>query len=106
VNGFLDNSLVGLALLVSAGYAVSSLGPKNVRRRVLAALARITARAPACLGLRRLANRLAAASAVNAPGACGGCDNCGADAVSPPDPEVRVPVAKIGRRASGQRTVR
>ena len=37
MNNMLDNALVGLALLVSAGYAVSSLGPKSVRRRVLAA---------------------------------------------------------------------
>ena len=114
MNSILDNSLVGLALLVSAGYAVSSLGPRSVRRRVLAALGRITARAPACLGLRRLANRLATASAVKAHGACSDCDSCGVDSVSPPispthdapDPEVRVPVAKIGRRVSERRPVR
>ena len=57
-------------------------------------------------GLSRVAQRLAAASSAKAHGACGGCDNCGADASAPkssaqdsPAPEVRVPVSKIGRRA-------
>jgi hypothetical protein len=110
MNRILDNCLVGLALLVSAVYAVSALGPRSLRRRVLAALGRITARAPAYFGLRRLANRFAAASAAKAPGACGGCDDCGANASAPkppahdspvhdsPAPEVHVPVSKIGRR--------
>jgi hypothetical protein len=106
MNSVLDISLVGLALLVSVGYAVSSLGPSSVRRRVLAALGRITVRAPAYLGLKRLANRFAAASAEKAKGACGGCDDCGATASAPMPPahdspasEVHVPVAKIGRRS-------
>ena len=46
MNGVIDNSLVGLALLVSAGYALSSLGPKSLRRRLLEALSRAAARAP------------------------------------------------------------
>ena len=106
MNSVLDICLVGLALLVSAVYAVSALGPRSLRRHVLAALGRITAHAPAYFGLRRLADRFAAASAVKAAGACGGCDDCGADASAPqppahdsPAPEVRVPVSKIGRRA-------
>ena len=104
MNSILDISLVGLALLVSAVYAVSSLGPGSVRRRVLAALARAAARAPGYLGLKRLADRFAAASAAKAQGACGGCDDCGASAPQSnandsPAPEVRVPVAKIGRRS-------
>jgi hypothetical protein len=105
MNRILDNCLVGLALLVSAVYAVSALGPRTLRRRVLAALGRITARAPAYFGLRWLANRFAAASAAKAPGACAGCDDCGANASPPnppahdsPAPEVRVPVSKISRR--------
>ena len=36
MNSILDNSLVALALIVSAGYAASSLGPRSVRRRLLA----------------------------------------------------------------------
>jgi hypothetical protein len=106
MNGILDNSLVGLALLVSAGYAVASLGPHGLRRRLLAALSRLTTRAPAFLGLRGMAARLAIASAGKAHGACGGCDNCGSEqSPSPKSPtaarssEIRVPLAKIGRRA-------
>jgi hypothetical protein len=101
MNSILDNSLVGLALLVSAGYAVSSLGPRSLRRRALSALSGALARAPAFLGLRRIAQRLAAASASKAQGACGGCDSCGSEAPAKTSPaaEVRVPVTKIGRRA-------
>ena len=101
MNSILDYSLVGLALLVSAGYAVSSLGPRSLRRRALSASSRVMARAPAFLGLRQIAQRLAAASAGKAQGACGGCDNCGSEApaAAPPTAEVRVPVTKIGRRA-------
>jgi hypothetical protein len=104
MNSVLDNSLVGLALLVSGGYAVASLGPKSVRRRLLAAMARATARAPRYLGLRRISARLDAASG-KVQGACGGCDSCGSDqapagksAENSPPAEVSVPVAKIGRR--------
>jgi|SRR5580700_9069920 hypothetical protein len=100
MNSVLDNTLVGLALLVSAGYAVTSLGPRSLRRRLLASLSRITARAPASLRLRRVSERLAIASAGKAQGACGGCDDCGSEKTSVPAPkaEVSVPVAKIGRR--------
>jgi hypothetical protein len=107
VNSILDNSLVGLALLVSAGYAASSLGPRSLRQRLLAALSRLLARAPVFLGLGRMARWLAAASAGKAQGACGGCDNCGSEQQAPAQKsstqdsrpnEVRVPVTKIGRR--------
>ena len=104
MNSILDNSLVGLALLVSAGYAVSSLGPRSLRQRLLAALSRLLVRAPGFLGLGRMARWLAAASASKAQGACGGCDNCGSEQAPAQKPdsralEVRVPVTKIGRRA-------
>jgi hypothetical protein len=101
MNGILDNILVGLALIVSAAYAVSSLGPKSLRRGLLGATARLTARAPAFLHLGRAAQWLAMAAAGKAPGACGGCDSCGSDQVpaqQPPLPEVNVPLTKIGRR--------
>ena len=110
MNGFLDGTLVGLVLLVSAGYAVSSLGPRSLRRRVLAGFARVAARAPAVLGLRGTARRLAAASAGKGQGACGGCDGCGDEAAAKAAPpqqgspqnanasEIRVPVDQIGRR--------
>jgi hypothetical protein len=101
MNGILDNFLVGLALLVSAAYAVTSLGPKSLRRRVLGTLGRIAAHAPAFLHLQRAAQWFAVASAGKAHGACGGCDSCGsgqAPAQKSPESEVTVPVAKIGRR--------
>lgn len=97
----IDNALVGLALIVSAAYALLSLGPRSLRRRMLAALSRAAARAPAFLGLRRTAQRLAA-SAGKVPGACGGCDSCGSEEAATPKPpaaEISVPVTKIGRRS-------
>ncbi|MHB8475984.1 MAG: DUF6587 family protein [Steroidobacteraceae bacterium] len=96
----LDHVLVGLALLVSAAYAVSALGPRSLRRRVLAASSRMLARAPAALGLRRMAQWLAVRSAGKARGACGGCDGCGSEdsPAQSSDAEVRVPVAHIHRR--------
>jgi hypothetical protein len=105
MNSILDDSLVGLALLVSAGYALSSLGPKSLRRRLLAGLSRMAGRAPAFLGLRRASQWLAVASAGKAHGACGGCDSCGtgegtaqkSTQNSRPD-EVKVRLAQIGRR--------
>jgi hypothetical protein len=106
MNGVLDNSLVGLALLASAGYAVVKLGPRSLRPHMLAGLSRLIARAPSAFGLRRISERLGAASAGKAPGACGGCDNCGSEqtpaqqaAQTLPPSEVRVPVATIGWRA-------
>jgi hypothetical protein len=106
MNSILDNSLVGLVLIVSAGYAVSALGPRSLRQRLLSALSRLLARAPALLGLGRMARWLAVASAGKAQGACGGCDSCGpeqalAQKSSPENSrgsEVCVPVTKIGRR--------
>jgi hypothetical protein len=72
-------------------------------------LSRSAARVPAVPGLRAAAQRLKLAAAGKSQGACGGCDDCGttdADATKSstrdaPAAEVRVPVAKIGRRARG-----
>ena len=107
MNSILDDSLVGLALLASAVYAVAAIGPRSLRRRILGVLGRAAGRAPAFLGLGRIAQRLAAASAAKAQGACGGCDNCGSEpptAPQPPKAEIRVPVARIGRRAGAKTT--
>jgi hypothetical protein len=111
MNGILDGSLVCLALLLSVGYALLSLGPRSLRRKLLAALSRAAVRVPAVLGLRGAAQRLSIAAAGKSQGACGGCDDCGtsaADAAQTQSPtrdspaaEVSVPVAKIGRRARG-----
>jgi hypothetical protein len=101
MNGILDDFLVGLVLIISAGYAMYSLGPRSLRRRTFAALGRVTARTPSLLGLGRMARWFAAASADKSQGACGGCDNCGSEkmpASTGAAPEVRVPLAKIGKR--------
>lgn len=95
--GILDNTLVALALLASAGYALLALGPRSLRRRLLAALARVAARAPPYLGLRRAAHWLAIAAAGKSQGACGGCGDCGSE--KSPAGDVSVPVTKIRRRA-------
>jgi hypothetical protein len=103
MNGILDNGLVGLALIVSASYAVMSLGPKSLRRRLFGALGRAAARAPAFLHLRRPAQWFTVASEGKAQGACGGCESCGSEqpaAQASPQPEVKVPLANIGRRNS------
>jgi hypothetical protein len=102
MQGILDNILVGVVLLVSVSYAAMSLGPKSLRRNLLNAASRLMARAPAAFGLRRAAERLAIAAAGKAHGACGGCESCGSEqptAQPPPQPDVRIPVTKIGRRA-------
>jgi hypothetical protein len=98
MNRFLDTSLVVLALLASGWYALSSLGPRSLRTRLWGVLARAAARAPSFLQLGGLARRLEAAGKVS--GACGGCGSCASDqpAAEVPTPEVRVPVAKIGKR--------
>jgi len=101
MNGILDDFLVGLVLIVSAGYATFSLGPRSLRSRTFAALSRMIARAPAFFGLERIAQWFAASSADKSKGACGGCDNCGSEktpASTGAAPEVRVPLAKIGKR--------
>jgi hypothetical protein len=101
MSNFLNNSLVGLALLLSTGYVISSLGPRSLRQRFLAALSRVLTRAPAFLGMGRMSQKLAAASIVKAKGACGGCDNCGTEQTTAPQSgatEIKVPVEKIGRR--------
>ncbi len=107
MNNVLDNSLVGLALLASAWYAATKIGPRSLRQSVLKGLSRLFAQAPTFFGLRRISERLDAAAANKAQGACGGCDNCGSEqtpaqqagAENSASAEVRVPVAKIGRRA-------
>jgi len=101
MNTLLDGSLVALALLASVGYAVSSLGPRTLRVRLLSATSRLAELAPAYLRLGRVARRLAAAALVKPQGACGGCDNCGTESAAAPHSaaaEFKVPVANITRR--------
>jgi hypothetical protein len=99
MNKVLDNGLVILLLLASVAYAFASLGPKALRRRVLATLARFAARIPAGLHLEGLARRLEQAATVKSAGACGGCGTCGDDgAQKQSSTEVSVPLTKIGRR--------
>ena len=101
MNGILGNSLVALALILSAGYAVSALGPRSLRQSLLAALGRAAAKTPKFLGLRRTGQWLVSASAGKAAGACGGCESCGSEqssASKSQESEIKVPVANIGRR--------
>ncbi|HEY4974468.1 MAG TPA: DUF6587 family protein [Steroidobacteraceae bacterium] len=103
MNRYLDIFLVILALLASSTYALSSLGPKSLRRRMWQSLARAVARAPSLLHLHGLARRLDAVAdkaADKAAGGCGGCGTCAAEqpAAGPALPEVRVPLPKIDRR--------
>jgi hypothetical protein len=81
MNAIFDNLLVGALLLASLGYAIYKLGPRALRKRILAAL--------------RLST-----SAGKSESACGGCDNCGSDTAATPSSsaEIKIPVAKIGRR--------
>jgi hypothetical protein len=100
MSAVLDNLLVGIVLLLSVGYATYKLGPRRFRTQLLKASSRLMSAAPAFLGLDRAAQRLANAAGGPA-GACGGCDNCGAEA-SPPhasSAEIKIPAASIGRRA-------
>ena len=103
MNAFLDDFLVGSALLAGFGYALCSLGPKSLRARLLNAAAALLSRLPTAVA-RGGARRLAAAAG-RAKAACGGCDSCGSNAQSRPAAdagagasEVKIPLAKIGRR--------
>ena len=99
MNHLLDDLLVGAVLLLSLGYAFARLGPRTLRQRMLAAVSRLLASAPAIFRLGRVAQRLSAASG-KAQAACGACDNCGSESPSPKvSAEISVPVGKIGRRA-------
>jgi hypothetical protein len=95
MNRLLDDSLVIVVLLASVAYAMSSLGPKGLRRRMGFWLARLAAR----MRLGGLARRLDQRAAAKSAGACGGCETCGGDAAEEKSPsaEIRVPVSKIGR---------
>jgi hypothetical protein len=99
MNALLDNFLVAAVLLLSLGYALVKLGPRTLRQRILGHLSRMIAAAPAFLRLAGVAQRLATASG-KAQAACGGCDSCGTESASAPQPssEIKVPIAKIGRR--------
>jgi hypothetical protein len=99
MNAVLDNFLVAAVLLVSLGYALVKLGPRTLRKGILGHLSLILASAPSFLRLKSAAQRLATASG-KAQGACGGCDTCGTESSSVPQPpsEIKVPLAKIGRR--------
>jgi hypothetical protein len=106
MHSLLDGFLVGSALLASAVYAVTALGPRALRARGLAALANGSSRLPGVFGGGILAQRLrsaAAAAAAADRGACGGCANCGsendASQAKSPAGEVSIALHRIGRRA-------
>jgi hypothetical protein len=112
MNHWLDQSLVGLLLAASAGYALLTLGPKTLRKSILAAMSKLAAGAPRVFGLAQWAQRLQAAAAAKPKGTCGGCEDCGTGTTSsnptasgaPSTPrEINIPPGKIGRR-SGRRS--
>ena len=93
----LDAALVAIVVALSVSYALYSLGPKSLRRRLRAGLADLAARAPAALHLGGIERRLR--ETVGGSGACGGCESCAAGDVREADgKETRVPVANIGKR--------
>jgi hypothetical protein len=103
MHGLLDEFLVGGALLASIIYALCSLGPRSLRRGLAIRAAALLRLLPAIPGFRSLSRRLEASAAIKPAGACGGCDDCGSAAPAPgsagsAEPEVRIPVSKIGRR--------
>jgi hypothetical protein len=98
MNVVLDNILVAAVLLVSLGYALVKLGPRTLRQRILWRLSLIFAAAPSFLRLDGVAQRLSAASG-KTQAACGGCDSCGESSPAAQSAsEIKVPIAKIGRR--------
>lgn len=95
----LDDLLIAIALAASVGYALFSLGPVSLRRRMRAALADLAARAPARMHLGGIERRLRDDGA----GGCGGCGSCSTQPTDTParPTEIRVPAGKIGRRRDG-----
>jgi len=101
MHNFLDDLLVGVALLANKIYALFSLGPRTLRRRLPAAASALLRRLPKSLRLRGVALRLDAAAMRNTNGACGGCDSC--ESEQPPAAQrsasdVRISISQIGRR--------
>lgn len=96
-----DTLLVFVVLGIAVVYAVSSLGPRSLRRRLLTRMSTGLLRLPQVWGIRQLRAR-AERAANKDGGACGGCDNCASTIAAAPTgvaPEVRVPITKIGHRA-------
>jgi hypothetical protein len=91
MHGLLDGLLVGGLLLASVIYALLSLGPRTLKRRLAVHAAAWVRSVPAVPGLRALSRRLETAAAGKSGGACGGCEDCG-------EKEVRIPVATIRKR--------
>jgi hypothetical protein len=105
MNRLLDDFLVGLVLCAGFGYTIYALGPKSLRKALVAATAALLGRVPGT-ALRAAAARMAAGTA---EGSCGGCGSCGSNTAAGQGasaglpgatPEVRVPLSKIGRRRS------
>jgi hypothetical protein len=108
----LDNFVVVLVLGSSTAYVAFTLGPKSWRVAVARRLGQFAPRLPTRWGLRRAALRLSTLATKKAGGACGACDNCGSESAGKSASgagagagagvsmagEVRIAVAKIGRR--------
>jgi uncharacterized membrane protein len=99
----LDIVVVALVVAASVGYAAFKLGPKSFRREIAQWLIGLAARSARVPGLNGFTHRLSAGAAAKlTAGACGGCDNCASESPTKPAAsaaEVRIPVARIRRRA-------
>jgi hypothetical protein len=76
MHGLLDGFLVGGVLLASVVYALCSLGPRSLKRRLAVRAAAWVRSVPAVPGLRALSRRLETAAEGQPAGACGGCEDC------------------------------
>lgn len=108
MHSVLDEILVGAVLLASVVYATYALGPKALRRRLMAGAVTLLRKLPSALHLQSMAQRLEA-TPLRAGGSCGGCDSCEsakpaggtastATAGSAASTEIRVPISAIRRR--------
>jgi hypothetical protein len=98
----IDQLSVLLLIAASLAYVLLALGPKALRQRAAGALAAGAAQLPSAFRLRRAVLRLSEALGAQAAGACGGCNGCGAPAKDAGG-EIRVPLARLGRRGVSSR---
>ena len=100
MNAFLDDALVALVLATGFGYAVYSLGPRSLRKRMTLGAAALLQRLPRIVGLRGAARRPGRGLPPNrrAPAAAATVAGTEKSAAPAANGEVRIPLSKIGRR--------
>lgn len=100
MNYILDHTLVALALIASASYALFALGPRPVKQAIVRGVAAALQRLEPWGLSPALAQRLSALQG-DSGGCNGGCSDCGSAAPvgTAATSEIRVPLTQIGRRA-------